>query len=300
MIIPSLEIRRLRNISITFETGGCTRGAARRNGWRGKGCRYMSYENLLVEIRERIATVTIHRPAVLNALNAQTVEELDRCWQVLQQDADVGVVIITGSGEKAFIAGADIKELKAYTPPQAQAAARRGQEMLRRLEQLGKPVIAAINGFALGGGCELALACTLRIASQNARIGQPEVKIGIPPGYGGSQRLPRLIGKGRALQMILTGEPVTAEIALQWGLVNQVVAAGQLLPVAREIAGKILANSMTAVRYSLQAVNEGLDQSLAQGLFLESVLFGLCFATPDMKEGTGAFLEKRPPQFVGR
>jgi len=260
----------------------------------------MSYENLLVEIRERIATVTIHRPAVLNALNAQTVEELDRCWQVLQQDADVGVVIITGSGEKAFIAGADIKELKAYTPPQAQAAARRGQEMLRRLEQLGKPVIAAINGFALGGGCELALACTLRIASQNARIGQPEVKIGIPPGYGGSQRLPRLIGKGRALQMILTGEPVTAEIALQWGLVNQVVAAGQLLPVAREIAGKILANSMTAVRYSLQAVNEGLDQSLAQGLFLESVLFGLCFATPDMKEGTGAFLEKRPPQFVGR
>ena len=260
----------------------------------------MSYDNLLVEIGQRIATVTISRPAVLNALNAQTVEEMDHCWQTLQQSPDVGVVIITGAGEKAFIAGADIKELNAYTPPQAQECARRGQAMLRRLEQLGKPVISAINGFALGGGCELALACTLRIASQNARIGQPEVKIGIPPGYGGSQRLPRLIGKGRALQMILTGEPVTAEVALQWGLVNQVVTLEQLLPTAREMANKILANSMTAVRYSLQAVSEGLDQPLEQGLFLESVLFGLCFSTPDMKEGTGAFLEKRPPRFAGQ
>ncbi|MBI3935224.1 MAG: enoyl-CoA hydratase/isomerase family protein [Acidobacteria bacterium] len=260
----------------------------------------MSYENLLVEIRERIATVTINRPQVLNALNARTVEEMDDCWQAMQHNTDVGVVIVTGAGEKAFIAGADIKELNAYTPPQAQECSRRGQAMIRRLEQLGKPVIAAINGFALGGGCELALACTLRIASQNARIGQPEVKIGIPPGYGGSQRLPRLIGKGRAVQMILTGEPVTADVALQWGLVNQVVALEQLLPTAREIANKILANSMTAVRYSLQAVHQGLDQPLEQGLFLESVLFGLCFSTLDMKEGTGAFLEKRPPRFTGQ
>lgn len=260
----------------------------------------MNFENLLVEINERIATVTINRPAVMNALNAKTVDELDQCWQWLQQNPEASVVIITGTGEKAFIAGADIKELNTYTPAQAQECARRGQTMLRRLEQLGKPVIAAINGFALGGGCELALACTLRIASQNARIGQPEVKIGIPPGYGGSQRLPRLISKGRALQMILTGEPVPAEVALQWGLVNQVVALEQLLPTAREFAKKILANSMTAVRYALHAVNEGLDQPLEQGLFLESVLFGLCFSTPDMKEGTGAFLEKRPPRFTGQ
>jgi enoyl-CoA hydratase len=260
----------------------------------------MNYDNLLVEVSERIATVTVNRPAVLNALNAKTVDELDHCWQSLQQNADAGVVIITGSGEKAFIAGADIKELNTYTPSQAQECARRGQAMLRRLEQLGKPVIAAINGFALGGGCELALACTLRIASQNARIGQPEVKIGIPPGYGGSQRLPRLVGKGRALQIILTGDPVPAEVALQWGLVNQVVALEQLLPTAREVARKILANSMTAVRYALQAVSEGLDQPLEQGLFLESVLFGLCFSTADMKEGTGAFLEKRPPKFTGQ
>jgi enoyl-CoA hydratase len=260
----------------------------------------MSYENLLFEIHERIATVTINRPQVMNALNARTVEELDHCWQMLHGDPEAGVIIITGAGDKAFIAGADIRELNTYSPAQAQECARRGQAMLRRLEQMGKPVIAAINGFALGGGCELALACTLRLASTNARIGQPEVKIGIPPGYGGSQRLPRLIGKGRALQMILTGEPVPADTALQWGLVTQVVAPEQLLPAARETAAKILANSMTAVRYSLQAVHEGLDQPLEQGLFLESVLFGLCFSTPDMKEGTGAFLEKRPPRFTGR
>jgi len=260
----------------------------------------MGYENLLVEIGERIALVTVNRPQVLNALNAMTVEEMARCWKELQQNPEVGVVIITGAGEKAFIAGADIRELNGYTPAQAQECARRGQAMISSLEQMGKPVIAAINGFALGGGCELALACTLRIASTNARIGQPEVKIGIPPGYGGSQRLPRLIGKGRALQMILTGEPVAADVAVQWGLVNQVVALDQLLPAAREVANKILANSRTAVRYSLQAVHEGLNQSLEQGLYLESVLFGLCFSTPDMQEGTAAFLEKRPPRFTGQ
>ena len=260
----------------------------------------MNYENLLVEVNERIATVTVNRPQVRNALNAKTVEEMDRCWQALQENQDVGAVILTGAGERAFVAGADIRELNTYSPMQAQEHARRVHAVIRRLEQMGKPVIAAINGSALGGGCELALACTLRIASQNARLGQPEVKLGILPGYGGSQRLPRLIGKGRALEMILTGEPVAADVALEWGLVNQVVPPERLLPAAREVAGKILTNSQTAVRYSLQAVQEGLDQPLEQGLFLESVLFGLCFATPDMREGTSAFLEKRPPRFTGR
>src|ERR1041385_8670131 len=173
----------------------------------------MSYENLLVEIRERIATVTISRPQVMNALNAGTIEEMDHCWQALKGNEEVGVVIITGAGEKAFIAGADIRELNAYSPAEAHDCARRGQAMVRRLEQMGKPVIAAINGFALGGGCELSLACTLRIASPNAKIGQPEVKIGIPPGYGGPQRLPRLIEKGRAMQMTPPGEPVPADVA---------------------------------------------------------------------------------------
>lgn len=260
----------------------------------------MPYENLLLEIRERVATVTVHRPQVLNALNAKTVEELDACWKDLEQNQDVGVVIVTGAGEKAFIAGADIRELATYSPQQAKDCARRGQAMLRHLEELGKPTIAAINGFALGGGCELALACTLRIASQNARLGQPEVKIGIIPGYGGSQRLPRLIGKGRAFQMILTGEPISAEQACQWGLVNQVAPLEQLLPTCRAMAGKILANAPLAVRYSLEAVHQGLNQPLEQGLFLESTLFGMSFATEDMREGTSAFLEKRAARFLGR
>ncbi len=259
----------------------------------------MMYENLLVELREGIATVTVNRPQVRNALNAKTVEEMDHCWQTLQENQDVGAVILTGAGDRAFVAGADIRELNTYSPVQAQEHARRVHTVIGRLEQMGKPVIAAINGYALGGGCELALACTLRIASQNAQLGQPEVKLGILPGYGGSQRLPRLIGKGRALEMILTGEPVPADVALDWGLVNQVVPPERLLPAAREVAGKILTSSRTAVRYSLQAVREGLEQPLEQGLFLESVLFGLCFATPDMREGTTAFLEKRPARFTG-
>ena len=260
----------------------------------------MAYENLLVECSEQIATVTLNRPKVLNALNAKTVEELDACFQSMEQDSGVRVVILTGAGEKAFVAGAYINELAAYSPQQAQECAQRGQAVLHRLEHLGKPTIAAINGFALGGGCELVLACTFRIASQTARLGQPEVKLGIIPGYGGSQRLPRLIGKGMALEMILSGEPLSAEEALRWGLVNRVVPAEQLLPTAREIARKIVAHSPLAIRYCLEAVHQGMEQPLDQGLFLESTLFGMAFATEDMREGTRAFLEKRPPRFAGR
>ncbi|MCH7978060.1 MAG: enoyl-CoA hydratase/isomerase family protein [Acidobacteria bacterium] len=260
----------------------------------------MSYENLLVETREHIATVTVNRPKVMNALNRKTVEELDACFRALQQDEDVRAVIVTGAGEKAFIAGADIKELATYSPQQAKECSFRGQAVLNRIENLGKPSIAAINGYALGGGCELALACTLRIASQAARLGQPEVKLGMTPGYGGSQRLPRLIGKGMALQMILSGDPLSAEESLRWGLVNQVVPPEELLPAAEGIARKIIANSPLAVQYCMEAVEQGLHMSIEQGLFLESTLFGMSFATEDMREGARAFLEKRAPRFAGR
>ena len=260
----------------------------------------MSYENLLVDTREQIATVTVNRPKVLNALNRKTVDELDACFRSLQHDADVRAVIITGAGEKAFIAGADVKELATYNPQEAKECSFRGQAVLNRIENLGKPVIAAINGYALGGGCELALACSLRLASQTARLGQPEVKLGITPGYGGSQRLPRLIGKGLALQMILSGEPVSADQALQWGLVNQVTPPDQLLSAAETMARKIIANPPLAVQYCLEAVGQGLNMSIDQGLFLESTLFGVSFATEDMREGTQAFLEKRVPRFAGR
>jgi enoyl-CoA hydratase len=260
----------------------------------------MTFENLLVDQSERIATVTFNRPKVLNALNARTIDELDECVRGLEQDSEVGSVIFTGSGEKAFVAGADITELARYSPQQAQECALRGQSVFARIERLGKPTIAAINGYALGGGCELAIACSMRIAGRNARIGQPEVKIGITPGYGGSQRLPRLIGKGMALEMILTGEPLSAEDALRCGLVNHVVAPEELLPAARALAKKILANAPLAIRYSLDAVNQGVEQPLDQALFLESSLFGMAFATEDMREGTEAFLEKRAPRFRGR
>ncbi|MEE8178255.1 MAG: enoyl-CoA hydratase-related protein, partial [Acidobacteriota bacterium] len=206
----------------------------------------------------------------------------------------------TGAGEKAFIAGADIKELATYSPQEAKECALLGQATLSRIENLGKPSIAAINGYALGGGCELALACTLRIASQAARLGQPEVKLGITPGYGGSQRLPRLIGKGMALQMILSGDPLSAEESLRWGLVNQVVPPEELLTTAEGIARKIIANSPLAVQYCMEAVEQGLHMSIEKGLFLESTLFGMSFATEDMREGTSAFLEKRAPRFAGR
>lgn len=260
----------------------------------------MPYENLLLETSESIAVVTFNRPKVLNALNAKTLEELDTCFREFQQNPTVRVVILTGAGDRAFAAGADISEFATYSPLQAREFSLRGQAVFDRIENLGKPTIAAIHGYAFGGGCELALACSIRIASQTARLGQPEVKLGIIPGYGGTQRLPRLIGKGMALEMILTGEPLSAEEALRCGLVNQVVPPERLLPAAKEIAKKIIANAPLAVQYSLEAVHQGFNEPLEQGLLLESALFGLVFATEDMREGTKSFLEKRSPHFTGR
>ncbi len=260
----------------------------------------MAYENLLVEKRQRIGYVTINRPKVLNALNRATVRELRDCFEQLAGDGEIGAVILTGAGEKAFVAGADINELATQAPLEGKEMAMFGQAVLDRIESLGKPVIAAINGYALGGGCEIAMACTLRIASENARLGQPEVKLGIIPGYGGTQRLPRLVGAGRALQILLTGEPVTAQEALRIGLVNEVVPAAELLPRCETIANLILANAPVAVRLATDAVNRGLNMTLAEALHLEATLFGLSCATADMKEGTRAFLEKRAARFTGR
>jgi len=259
----------------------------------------MTYETLLCEKRNAIAYVTIHRPEKLNALNRKVMEELFDCFQALQRDDDVRVVILSGSGEKAFVAGADIGELALQTPIEGKETSQFGQRVLDSIENLGKPVIAAINGFALGGGCELAMACTLRIAAETARLGQPEVKLGLIPGYAGSQRLPRLVGKGRALELILTGEPISAPEAHRMGLVNQVVPAAELLAVAEKLAQKIIANAPLAIKFALEAVNHGMEMTAAEGQFLEATLFGLCCTTADMKEGTRAFLEKRPAKFTG-
>lgn len=259
----------------------------------------MAYETLLYEKRHAIGYVTINRPEKLNALNRTVMQELLECFQGMQKDNDVRVVILTGAGDKAFAAGADINELAVQTPVVGKETALRGQKVLDLIENLGKPVIAAINGFALGGGCELAMACTLRVAAENARLGQPEVKLGLIPGYAGTQRLPRLVGKCRALEMILTGEPVTAPEAHRIGLVNQVVPAPELVAAAEKLAEKIIANAPLAVKFVLEAVNHGMEMSGAEGQFLEAALFGLCCTTADMKEGTRAFLEKRPAKFTG-
>jgi enoyl-CoA hydratase len=260
----------------------------------------MAYETLLYEKRNGIGYVTVSRPEKLNALNHKVMEELLACFQALEKDDEVRAVILTGAGEKAFGAGADISELTLQSPVEGKEYSLRGQKLLALIENLGKPVIAAINGYAFGGGCELALACTLRLASESARLGQPEVKLGIIPGYAGTQRLPRLVGKGRALEMILSGEPVTAQEAYRIGLVNQVVPAPELMAAAERLAQKIMANAPLAVKFALEAVNHGLEMSEAEGQFLEATLFGLCCTTADMKEGTRAFLEKRPPKFVGK
>ena len=259
----------------------------------------MPYETLQYDKRNAIGYVKINRPDKLNAMNRKVMEELVDCFQSLQTDDEVRVVILTGSGEKAFVAGADINELALLDALTGREKALIGQRAFNLIENLGKPVIAAINGFAVGGGCELAMACTLRIASETARLGQPEVKIGLLPGYGGSQRLPRLVGKGRALEMILTGEPITAAEAHRIGLVNQVVPAAELLTAAEKLAQKIVANAPLAIKFALEAVNHGLEMSAAEGQFLEATLFGLCCSTTDMKEGTRAFLEKRPAKFTG-
>jgi len=260
----------------------------------------MTYENILIEKKNAIAYVTINRPKVLNALNMATMEELRAAFHDLKNDDSIRVVILTGSGEKAFVAGADINELATQDAVAGKKYAQRGQSVLSLIENLGKPVIACINGFALGGGCELALACTMRLASDNARLGQPEVKLGILPGYGGSQRLPRLVGKGLAMQHILAGEMITAQEAHRIGLVNEVTAPAELIPRAEAIAAKIIANAPLAVQYAMEAVNKGMEMTLAEGLFLEATLFGVCCATEDKKEGTVAFLEKRAAKFKGK
>jgi len=260
----------------------------------------MTYENILLEKKNSIAYVTVNRPKVLNALNMATMEELRAAFHDIKNDASIRVVIFTGAGEKAFIAGADIGELAKHDAVSGKEYTHRGQSVLNLIENLGKPVIACVNGFALGGGCEIAMACTMRIASENAKFGQPEVKLGIIPGYGGTQRLPRLVGKGIAMQLVLTGEMITAQEAHRIGLVNEVVASAELIPRAEAIAQKIIANAPLSVQYAMEAVNKGLEMPLAEGLYLEATLFGVSCATEDKKEGTTAFLEKRPPQFKGK
>jgi enoyl-CoA hydratase/carnithine racemase len=260
----------------------------------------MTFETLVLEKKNAIAYVTVNRPKVLNALNAATMEELRAAFTDIKNDATIRVVLLTGAGEKAFIAGADIGELAKQDPVSAKEYTHRGQSVLDLIENLGKPVIACINGFALGGGCEIAMACTMRLASENAKLGQPEVKLGLIPGLGGSQRLPRLVGKGIAMQLVTTGEMITAEEAHRIGLVNEVTAAAELIPRAEAIAHKIIANAPLAVQFAMEAVNRGMEVSLAEGLYLEAVLFGVCCSTEDKKEGTAAFIEKRAAQFKGK
>lgn len=259
----------------------------------------MAFDNLLVERTGAVAVVTVNRPSVLNALNAATLDELGRLFGDLGQDEGVRAVVVTGAGEKAFVAGADIRELAALNVSAAHEYALNGQRILATIETLGKPVIAAINGFALGGGCELAMACTLRIAADTARLGQPEINLGLLPGFGGSQRLPRLVGRGRALELLLTGAPITAEEAWRIGLVNRVVAAADLQPEARTLAALLAAKAPLAVRALLDAVHRGLDMPLGEGCAFEASLFSLASATDDMREGTRAFLDKRAPVFLG-
>jgi enoyl-CoA hydratase len=258
------------------------------------------FENILFEVRDGIAFVTLNRPKVLNALNKATLDQLHIAIQAVRDDASVRAAILTGAGEKAFAAGADIQEISLADGTNGRDLALHGQSIFRSIETCGKPVIACINGFALGGGCELALACTLRIASESAKLGQPEVKLGLIPGYGGTQRLARLVGKGVALQMILTAEILSAVDALRVGLVNEVVAPDQLLSRGEAIARIIASMAPVAVRYSLEAIDRGYDLPLEEALFLEAALFGLTCGTEDKAEGTAAFLGKRPPLWKGR
>ena len=260
----------------------------------------LTLENVLYEKKGAIAYVALNRPRVLNALNRRTWEDLQTAFEDARKDSAIRGVILTGAGDKAFIAGADIGELSRVTAVEAEESSTFGQGVLNLIENLGKPVVAAINGFALGGGCETAMACTIRVATENAKFGQPEVKLGVLPGGGGTQRLPRLVGKGRALQLILSGEMISAQEAYRIGLVNEVVPAADLITRAEAILKQIFANAPIAIRYSLEAVNKGLETSQAEGLALEASFFGLCAATQDKQEGTQAFLQKRAPEFQGR
>ncbi|MBU1700804.1 MAG: enoyl-CoA hydratase/isomerase family protein [Candidatus Eisenbacteria bacterium] len=259
----------------------------------------MSWETVILKKEAPLAIVTINRPDKLNALNAQSIRELKDLFRQLGEDDEVLVVILTGAGDKAFIAGADIKELSELNAQKAKELSHRGQVLCDIIEHLGKPVIAAVNGYALGGGCEIALSCTLRVASETARLGLPEVTLGLIPGYAGTQRLPRVVGKGRALAMILLGEPIKAQQALEFGLVNLVAPPDQLLEATKEMALKIASRGPLAVRYAMEAVHRGLEISFTEGCYLEANLFGLLAATEDMKEGTTAFLEKRKAVFKG-
>jgi enoyl-CoA hydratase/carnithine racemase len=260
----------------------------------------LSLANVLYEKSYGIARVIINRPKVLNALNTPTWADLRTVFENARDDDRVRGIILTGAGDKAFIAGADISELAQAGAFQAEESSRFGQAVLELIENLGKPVVAAINGFALGAGCETAMACTIRIAVENAKFGQPEVKLGLLPGGGGTQRLPRLVGKGRALQLILSGEMIDAQEAYRIGLVNEVVSAANLMARAETILKQISANAPIAIKFALEATNKGLDTSQNEGFALEASYFGICAATDDKKEGTSAFLEKRVPQFHGR
>ena len=257
------------------------------------------FDNLLVERDGAVAILTINRPTVLNALNTQTVDELRRAMLAVKADATARAIIVTGAGPKSFVAGADINELAVLSPTAGREHALAGQHVFDVIENLGKPVIAAINGFALGGGCELAMACTLRIAADTARLGQPEIALGLIPGYAGTQRLPRLVGKGRAMEMILTGAPIGADEALRIGLVHRVVPAADLMTEARKLAAQLAATAPVAMRYIINAVNKGLEMPFAEACQYEATLFGLVASTDDMREGTAAFLEKRKAEFKG-
>jgi enoyl-CoA hydratase len=260
----------------------------------------MAYENVTAENRDGVLWLTINRPKVLNALNAVTVEEIGQVFTAARKDEAVRCVIITGAGEKAFVAGADINELAAMTPVSGKFVSEQGQSVFLQIERFPKPVIAAINGFALGGGCELALACHIRIASEKAQLGLPEVTLGIIPGYGGTQRMARLLGKGKALELICTGDRISAADAERIGLVNKVVPPDQLLAAAEEMARKIASRSPMAVAAAIEAINSGGDMPFEEGQLLEATLFGLLCSTEDMKEGMAAFLEKRAAKFPGR
>jgi enoyl-CoA hydratase len=260
----------------------------------------MAYQNLLLDRESGVAVVTINRPDKRNALNAATLDELRRAILEIKHDDSVRAVVLTGAGDKAFVAGADINELAVQTPVSGREHARTGQHVFDLLEHLGKPVIAALNGVALGGGCELAMACTLRVAADTAKLGQPEINLGLMPGYAGTQRLSRLVGKGRALEILLTGDAIGAEEALRIGLVNRVVPASELMSESKKLAATLAAKAPVAARYIIDAVNQGLEMPLSEAEAHEATLFGLVSTTDDMREGTRAFLEKRKAEFKGR
>lgn len=260
----------------------------------------MEFSNIIAGKEDGLGFITVNRPDKLNALNVQTIEELREAFVSFLHDSDVRAVILTGSGEKAFIAGADISELAQLDAGSGKKYVLNGQELTKLIENYPKPVIAAVNGFALGGGTEVALACHIRIAAENAKMGQPEVKLGLIPGYGGTQRLARLVGKGQALELILTGKTIDSSLALQIGLVNRVVPQSELLSVCRELASSLAENGPLALEFAIRAVNQGLDLSLEEGLLLEAELFGKACSTQDSKEGTKAFLEKRKAHFKGQ